>query len=84
VLAANTNLCKPTQTITVTKHVTRRVHGHTRHLTVKLKKTIPITLTSPTTLVGQNGAIVKQDTKITVTGCPTPKPTHKKKKHAKK
>ncbi len=83
-LAANTNLCKPTETVTVTEHVTRRVHGHTRHVTVKVKKTIPITLTSPTTLVGQNGATVKQTTKITVTGCPIskppPKPSGKKKK----
>jgi hypothetical protein len=87
-LAANTNLCKPTETATVTEHVKRRVHGHLRHVTVRVKKAIPITLTSPTTLVGQNGAIVKQTTKITVTGCPTtkpatPKPTPKKKKNKK-
>jgi hypothetical protein len=85
-LAANTNLCKPTETATVTEHIKRRVHGHTRHLTVKVKKTVPITLTSPTTLVGQNGTVVKQTTKITVTGCPTTKPAapKKKKKKAKK
>ena len=87
-LAANTNLCKPTETVTVTEHVKRRVHSHTRHVTIKIKKTIPITLTSPTTLVGQNGAVIKQTTKITVTGCPKPKPTTpkpaKKKKKTKK
>ena len=32
-------------------------------------------LAMPTTLTGQNGAQVKQNTKIQITGCP--KPTHK-------
>jgi hypothetical protein len=37
-------------------------------------------LTMPTELVGQNGAEIKQSTKIAVTGCPkTSKPAHKKK-----
>jgi hypothetical protein len=30
-------------------------------------------LTMPTTIIGQNGAVVKQTTKIAVTGCPRPK-----------
>ncbi len=37
------------------------------------------TLTMPTTLTGQNGAVVKQNTKIAVTGCPKPKKAHKPK-----
>jgi hypothetical protein len=37
-------------------------------------------LTMPTTLTGQNGAQVKQNTKITVTGCPKTKKTKKKHK----
>ena len=50
-------------------------------------------LTMPTTITGQNGAVIKQNTKITVTGCPKakkkPKAKHrkakgKKPKHAKK
>jgi hypothetical protein len=46
------DLCAPTETITVTKHVTRRVKGHLRHITIKVKKTIPKPLTSPTTIDG--------------------------------
>ena len=38
-------------------------------------------LTMPTTLTGQNGAVLKQTTKITVTGCPKPK---KARKHPRK
>jgi hypothetical protein len=36
-------------------------------------------LTMPTTITGQNGAVVKQATKITVTGCPRTKHAHKAK-----
>ncbi len=44
------------------------------------------TLTMPTTLTGQNGAVVKQTTKITVTGCAKAKkkPKHTKAKPKKK
>jgi hypothetical protein len=38
-------------------------------------------LTMPTELVGQNGAQIKQSTKIAVTGCPKAKKTAHKKKH---
>jgi hypothetical protein len=39
------------------------------------------TLLMPTEIVAQNGAVIKQNTKITVTGCPkTKKTTHKKKR----
>ncbi len=42
-------------------------------------------LTMPTTLTGQNGAVVKQTTKITVTGCSAAKKKHKARpKHRKK
>ncbi len=43
------------------------------------------TLTMPTTLTGQNGAQIKQSTKITVTGCPKAKKAkkHKAKKRVK-
>ncbi len=87
-LTAYGSVCAPTDTVSVSKRETKRVHGHTRHLTVKVNKTVPISLVSPTTLVGQNGAVVKQTTKITVTGCPkakpAAKPTAKKKKTKKK
>jgi hypothetical protein len=43
------------------------------------------TLTMPTSLTGQNGAVVKQTTKVSVTGCPKAKRKVKaKKKHAKR
>ncbi len=41
-------------------------------------------LTMPTTLTGQNGAQIKQNTKIAVTGCPKTKAKKKAKKHPKK
>jgi hypothetical protein len=41
-------------------------------------------LTMPTTITGQNGAQVKQTTKITVTGCPKAKKKAKRHKQAKK
>jgi hypothetical protein len=40
-------------------------------------------LTMPTTITGQNGAQIKQNTKIAVTGCPKPKKATKR-KHARK
>jgi hypothetical protein len=83
ILAANVNLCDPTETITVKKRVKRRIHGHIRHVTIKVKKTIPIHLTSPTTITGQNGTVIKQTTSIAVTKCPKAKPPAKPTKHSK-
>jgi hypothetical protein len=40
-------------------------------------------LTMPTTITGQNGAVIKQNTKIAVTGCPKVKPKPKAKAHRK-
>jgi hypothetical protein len=40
-------------------------------------------LTMPFTITGQNGAVLKQDVKIAVTGCPKPKKAHRPAKHAK-
>jgi hypothetical protein len=40
-------------------------------------------LTMPTTLTGQNGAQIKQNTKITVTGCPKTKKKHTRRAHGK-
>lgn len=68
-LAAYGNLCAPTKTVTVTKHVRRRIHGHIRHLTVKVERTVAGPLLMPTTIVGQNGAQVTESTSIAVTGC---------------
>jgi hypothetical protein len=81
------NLCANTRTVTVTKRVTRRVHGHTRRVTVKAKKAVAAPLLMPTTMTAQNGAVIHQNTKIAVTGCATVKAKVKKaaaKKGAKK
>jgi hypothetical protein len=69
ILAAIKNLCAATKTVTVSTKVTRRVHGHSRKVTVKVKKSVPEPLLMPTTITGQNGAVTKQNAKIAVTGC---------------
>jgi hypothetical protein len=86
-LAANANLCKPTKTETVKKKVTVKVHGRKRTVTRTVKQTVPSSLTMPTEFIAQNGAELKQDTKIEVTGCPKAVVKHKAKKvkrHGKK
>jgi hypothetical protein len=68
-LTANGDLCSQTRIVTVRKRVTRRVHGRTRHVTRSVRQVMPPSLSMPTTIVGQNGAQVRQTTKIAVTGC---------------
>jgi uncharacterized repeat protein (TIGR01451 family) len=68
-LAANGNLCAPTKTVTVKKRVTRRINGRTRHVLRSVKQKVPAPLLMPTTITGQNGAVITQATKIAVTGC---------------
>jgi hypothetical protein len=36
----------------------------------ELRKPVPVTMTMPTTIEGQNGAVVRQNTKVAVSGCP--------------
>jgi len=79
-LAANGNLCKETKTVTKTEHVTRKVNGKVKHLTVKVKQTVPEALVLPTTLTAQNGAVIEQQTPIIVEGCPKAKVKAFKKK----
>jgi hypothetical protein len=67
------NLCTNTRTVTVTKRVTRRVHGHNKKVTVKAKKAVAASLLMPTTITAQNSAIIHQNTKIAVRGCPKAK-----------
>jgi hypothetical protein len=75
-LSATANLC----TQTTTKRVKTKVHGKTvyRKRTTTQKRT----LSMPTTITGQNGAVIDQTTKIAVEGCP--KTAKAKHKHAKK
>ena len=69
-LAANGNLCSLTKTATVKKKVTVKVKGHRKTVTRSVKQTLPATLQMPSEFVGQNGAVVHQNTKVAVTGCP--------------
>ncbi len=69
-LTALGNLCAATNTVTVKKKVTVKVHGRKKTITRKVKQTRPATLQMPTEFVAQNGAEIHQDTPITVTGCP--------------
>ncbi len=81
ILGAIKNLCKPTKTETVKEKVAVKRHGHTVRVTKKVHKQVPEALIMPTEMTGQNGALFKQQTHISVTGCP---PTRPKAKPAKK
>lgn len=78
VLAANANLCAPTRTVTVKKRVTVHAHGKTRHVLRSVKQTVPAPLLMPTAITGQSGAVLKQSTRIKVTGCAKAKAKAKK------
>jgi hypothetical protein len=84
-LAANGNLCSLTHTVTKSRKVTRRVHGKSKKVTVKTKKTVATSLRMPTEFIAQNGAEIHETTPIGVTGCAKKaKPAKKvKKKHNK-
>jgi hypothetical protein len=79
-LAANANLCRTTTTKTVRKRVTVRVHGRSVKRTRSVRSTVAAPLLMPTTITAQNGAVVRQATKIAVTGCAK---TTKASRHAK-
>ncbi|HTA15039.1 MAG TPA: hypothetical protein VK781_09295, partial [Solirubrobacteraceae bacterium] len=68
-LAANGNLCAATKTVMVKKKVIVNVKGRKKTETRKIKKTVAASLKMPTEFVAQNGATIKQDTTIGVTGC---------------
>jgi hypothetical protein len=68
-LAANVNLCAPTASVQVRKRFSVRRHGHTVHVLRSITKLVAAPLTMPTAITGQNGAVMQQSTKISVTGC---------------
>jgi hypothetical protein len=80
ILAATANLC----TKTVTKRVRAKVHGRVVHRKRRLK--VKRTLVMPVTITGQNGAVLRQSTKIAVAGCAKAKKNGKVKggKHPRK
>jgi hypothetical protein len=83
-LTANANLCAVTNVVSVRKRVALRRHGHTVHVVRSVTRKVPAALLMPTTLIGQNGAQVKQTTKIAVSGCGKPKSKAKPKSRAKR
>jgi hypothetical protein len=81
-LTANGSLCAATKTVTVHKRVAVRRNGQVKHVLHPVRKRIVTPLAMPTTITGQNGAVIRQVTKIAVTGCPraTAKPKKARKK----
>jgi hypothetical protein len=71
------DLCATTRTVRVRRRVTRRVNGHNRRVMVKARRAVAAALLMPTTITAQNGAVLKQTTKIAVTGCQTTKKAKK-------
>jgi hypothetical protein len=94
ILGAPRGLCL-TRTVLVKKKVTVKVrrhgrvvirHGHVqeRRVTRTVREQLPGSLAMPTTITGQNGAVIKQNTMIEVTGCAVVAVKHKQhKKHGK-
>ena len=82
-LAANVNLCG--RAVTTTRRVTSRIHGHTRSITINTHHRIPANLAMPTTITAQNGAVLRQTTRIAVTGCAKAKASrHARRAHARR
>jgi hypothetical protein len=71
ILAANGDLCAKTKIVTVTKRVTKRVHGRTIHVLQKRKRTVATSLTIPALVTAQSGVQTSQQLAVSVTGCPT-------------
>ena len=69
---ANANLCSTGKTVTVKKRAIVKSKGHKKTVTRRVKRTVtsPLALKMPTTFTGQNGAQIRQNTPIAVTGCP--------------
>ena len=81
-LAANGNLCSVTNTVTVKKKVTVKVHGRKQTVTRKVKESVAGSLAMPTAFIGQNGAEIHQSTPVTVSGCAKARPAKKRKQKA--
>lgn len=69
VLSANVGLCRLRKTVVIKHEVIVRGHGGAVHRLVEARRQVRANLLMPTELVGQNGAVVHQDTKIQVNGC---------------
>ncbi len=78
VLASNANLCS--RVVTTTRRVRVRVGGRVVYRARKLHRQVGVALVMPTVITGQNGAVVKQTTRIAVSGCPKHKSANSRKK----
>jgi uncharacterized repeat protein (TIGR01451 family) len=86
-LGAYGSLCAPTKSVTTRKRVLVKRHGHTRRVLRNVTQNVATPLTMPTRIVGQNGAVTEQTTRIHVLGCPkhrhrTPPPPRRTTRHA--
>lgn len=73
-LTANTNLCAATHLKT---HVRTNAHGRRRDVLRTIRRRVPSPLAMPTEFVAQNGAVIRQVTKVAVTGCASKNPRHR-------
>jgi hypothetical protein len=78
-LTANGDLCKQVKTTTKRVRVAVHRHGHIVHVLRKVKRTVAAPLLMPTSFVAQNGAQLRQATKISVSGCAKAKKAKAKK-----
>ncbi len=69
VLSANASLCELRRTVVIKHEVIGRVHGRVVRRPVEVRKRVRASLLMPTELVAQNGAVIHQNTKVTVSGC---------------
>jgi hypothetical protein len=79
-LAANGNLCAATKTVLVKRRVTVRVKGRRKTVTRKVRSTVAAPLVMPTVFTAQNGAVLQQNTEISVVGCSKAKKSKAKSK----
>jgi SMP-30/Gluconolactonase/LRE-like region len=56
-------------TQTVTKRIKQKIHGKTVYRERRVKQRLKLIM--PTTITGQNGAVIQQNTTMLVRGCPT-------------
>ncbi len=69
-LTANGNLCAPKRLIRQRKRITRRVHGRLVHVFRTIRRLRAVPLVMPTIITAQNGKVIRQRTKISVSHCP--------------
>jgi hypothetical protein len=68
-LSASGNLCALGKTVTTKRNALVLVNGRAVRRAVKVRKRVRASLSMPTELLAQNGAVVRQSTKIAVSGC---------------